>query len=161
LDMIVTSSLCIALSRLDGAGEQGAARAARHALGGIVRNPLPWAILFGGIASAIGLGLPGPLDRTVAMLADAAPPAALFPIGAVLARSAVLAREHRASAAVSAAMGGAALPQAPTPLRHVLPGVAIKLLVHPVLVWAVAQAAIALGLPLGRAAVVAIVLVAA
>src|SRR6516225_7366342 len=44
-DMIVTSSLCIALSRLDGADEHGAAKAVRQALRGIAQNPMPWSIV--------------------------------------------------------------------------------------------------------------------
>jgi malonate transporter and related proteins len=43
----------------------------------------------------------------------------------------------------------------------VLPVVAVKLLLHPVLVWALGAGAIALGLPLSHAALVVIVLVAA
>jgi hypothetical protein len=36
-----TSSLCIALSRLDGADQRGVGRALRHALRGMLTNPLP------------------------------------------------------------------------------------------------------------------------
>ena len=124
-------------------------------------NPLPWSILLGVLRSAAGGRLPGPVDRTVAMLADAASPVALFTIGAVLARSALLARGHGASAAVAAAMGTRSRMPAQAPLADVLPVVLVKLLVHPVLVWAVAQAAVALGLPLGAPALMVIVLVAA
>ncbi|RZL89794.1 MAG: AEC family transporter [Variovorax sp.] len=160
-DLVVTSSLCIALSRLDGADEHGAAKAARQALRGILQNPMPWAILLGGVASAVRLKLPGPADRTIAMLADAASPVALFTIGAVLARSALLAREHRASARVAAAMGSASPPPSQAPMRDVLAVVAIKLVLHPALVWGIAQAAIAFGMQVSRPALVAIVLVAA
>ena len=160
-DMIVTSSLCIFLSRLDGADEHGAAKAVRQALRGILQNPMPWAILLGAAASASRLSLPGPVDRTVTMLAEAASPVALFTIGAVLARSALLAREHRASAAVAEAMGGRTSPTRQAPLRDVLPVVVIKLVAHPVLVYGVARGAMALGLPLERQALVTTVLVAA
>ncbi|HEY2257046.1 MAG TPA: AEC family transporter [Variovorax sp.] len=162
IDMILTSSLCIALSRLDGADEHGAAKAVRQALRGIVQNPMPWSILLGGLASASALVLPGPVDRTVAMLAEAASPVALFTIGAVLARSALLAREHRASARVAEAMGSSAkTPAHQARLRDSWPPAAIKLIAHPLLVYGLARAAMALGLPLGRPALVAIVLVAA
>jgi malonate transporter len=160
-DTVVTSSLCIALSRLDGADEHGAAKSAGQALRGIVRNPMPWAIVLGGAASAARFALPGPIERTIAMLADAASPVALFTIGAVLARSALLAREHRASAVVAAAMGSASPLPPQAPLRDVLPVVAVKLVVHPLLVYGAARGAMALGVPLGRPALVAIVLVAA
>ena len=53
IDLVITSSLCIALSRLDGADEHGAALAARKALKGVALNPMPWAILLGGLSSAL------------------------------------------------------------------------------------------------------------
>jgi predicted permease len=171
-DMVVTSSLCIALSRLDGAagaGRQGASLAARKALRGILVNPMPWSILLGVLLSAARWQPPGPIERTITMLADAASPVALFTIGAVLARSALLAREHDASAAVAQAMGTGrqAAARAPgqaagkAPWRDVLPVVVVKLLVHPLLVWGLGLGAMALGLPLSHAALVVIVLVAA
>jgi len=142
-DMVVTSSLCIALSRLD--GTNGAARALRHALRGILLNPMPWSILLGALASALRWRLPGPIDRTVSMLADAASPVALFTIGTVLARGALLTRGRRRADA----------------LHEVLPVVAIKLFVHPLLMIGVARLAMAAGLPLGNSAMVALVLLAA
>jgi malonate transporter and related proteins len=165
-DMVVTSSLCIGLSRLDGVGAGaaggGAAQAARKALRGILVNPMPWSILLGVLLSAARWQLPGPLERTVAMLADAASPVALFTIGAVLARSALLAREHDASAAVAEALLGTGVQPAPrAPWSDVLPVVAVKLLVHPLLIWGLGLGAIALGLPLAPAALVVMVLVAA
>jgi malonate transporter and related proteins len=160
-DMIVTSSLCIALSRLDGADEHGAAKAMRQALRGILQNPMPWSILLGAAASATRFSLPVALDRTVAMLAEAASPVALFTIGAVLARSAMMAREHRASEVVARAMGSAAAAPAQAPLRDVLPVVAIKLVAHPLLVYGIARGAMALGLQVDRMALVTMMLIAA
>ena len=142
IDMVLTSSLCIALSRLDGAGTHGAAQAARLALKGVVANPLPWSIVLGALASGFGVVLPGPLQATVGMLADAASPVALFTIGAVLARSQMTS-------------------SAPTPLADYLPVVFIKLVLHPLLVGAVGLAAIALGLPLDRFVLTVLVLAAA
>ena len=187
-DVFVTASVCIALSRLDGAdhpgaeadpharhsrvlaaprggarglGRPGAAQALSQALKGVFANPFPWAILLGALASALQFKLPGPVDRTVAMLADAASPAALFTIGAVLARSAMLAGRHDASASVAAALGSTSKHAARAPLADVLPVVAAKLFVHPLLVWGAVRAAAALGLPLSAQAETAIVLVAA
>jgi hypothetical protein len=162
-DLVVTSSLCIALSRLDGAGagQHGPRQAARQALRGVLVNPMPWSILLGVLLSAAAWRLPGPVDRTVAMLADAASPVALFTIGAVLARSALLAREHGASAAVAAAMGTRSALPAKAPLADVAPVVLVKLVAHPVLVWLIAQGAVALGLPLSPPALMVVVLVAA
>ncbi len=142
IDMLVTSSLCIALSRLDGADEHGAAKAARLALRGVVANPLPWSIALGALASAVGFALPKPVMGTVSLLADAASPVALFTIGAVLARS-----------QMNSALR--------TPLADYVPVALIKLVVHPLLVGAVGLGAIALGLPLDRFALSVVVLVAA
>jgi len=68
-DLVVTSSLCIALSRLDGASGSGAhhgpRQAARQALRGILVNPMPWSILLGVLLSAARWKLPGPVERTV------------------------------------------------------------------------------------------------
>ena len=142
LDMVVTSSLCVALSRLDVAGTHGMAVALRKALRGMAGNPMPWAIALGALASAVHFTLPGPLDQSVAMLADAASPVALFTIGAVLARSQM--NEHEQVQA-----------------RDYVPIALAKLLLHPLLVWAVGQGAIALGLPLTPFALTALVLLAA
>jgi malonate transporter len=142
VDMVMTSSLCIALSRLDRADEHGAARAARMAFKGVVANPLPWSIVLGTLASAIHFALPTPLMGTVSLLADAASPVALFTIGAVLARSQINSVTR-------------------TPLADYVPVVLIKLVVHPLLVGSVGLGAIALGLPLERFALTVVVLVAA
>lgn len=142
VDMVITSSLCIALSRLDGADEHGAARAARMALKGVVLNPLPWSIALGTLASGVGFALPTPLMATVSLLADAASPVALFTIGAVLARSQINSMSR-------------------TPLADYVPVVLIKLVLHPLLVGGVGLAAIALGLPLDRFTLTVAVLLAA
>jgi malonate transporter len=142
VDMLLTSSLCIALSRLDGADEHGAAKAARLALNGVVVNPLPWAIVLGGVSSALGLGFPKPVAATIGLLADAASPVALFTIGAILARSQMNAISR-------------------TPLGDYVPVTLIKLFVHPLLVGALGLVAIAAGLPLDRFALMVVVLVAA
>jgi len=83
VDMVITSSLCIALSRLDGAQEHGVSKAVSKALAGMVRNPMPWAILLGAVFSSTQMQLSGPVAKTVGLLADAASPVALFTIGAV------------------------------------------------------------------------------
>ena len=146
VDMVVTTSLCIALSRLDGAGTHGMAVAARNALKGMLFNPLPWAIMLGGLASFLQLELPGPATRTVWLLADAASPTALFTIGAVLARSQMMAALHH---------------HAPIPLRDYVPVAAFKLLLHPLLVLLAGAGAIQFGVPLERSALTVMVLVAA
>ena len=146
VDLLITSSLCIALSRLDGADEHGAAKAAKNALKGVALNPMPWAILLGGVASAVQFEPVKPVAQTIGLLADAASPVALFTIGAVLARSQYVAaaEEHE-----------------PMPWRDFVPVTLVKLLVHPVLVWGVGSIAIAAGVPLSRSALTVMVLVAA
>ncbi|MDO7691867.1 MAG: AEC family transporter [Burkholderiaceae bacterium] len=142
VDMLLTTSLCVALSRLDGAGIDGAKRAAKQALGRVMGNPMPWAILMGAFASGFEIKLWGPIDQTVALLADAASPVALFTIGAVLARSQMQSAH-------------------PMPLSHYMPAAVLKLIVHPLLVLGGGLLAQLAGLPLDPFALTCIVLVAA
>jgi predicted permease len=146
IDMVITTSLCIALSRLDGAGQQGVSQAAKNALLGVVKNPMPWAILLGTLFSAFQIDLPGPVDKTVALLGDAASPVALFTIGAVLARSQTIA--HHAQ-------------HGPLTWQDYVPVALIKLLLHPVLVLLVGLAVISMGVPIDAFALKVMVLVAA
>jgi predicted permease len=146
VDMVITTSLCIAVSRLDGADEHGAAKAVKNALKSVAANPLPWAIMLGAVSSAISLELPKPVMQTLGMLADAASPVALFTIGAVLARSQMLTAQGHAQ---------------PLALRDYLPVAVLKLLLHPLLVLLVGVAAISLGVPLSKFALTVMVLVAA
>lgn len=146
VDMVVTTSLCIALSRLGQAGSHGARHAVGNALKGMATNPLPWAIAAGCVVSATGWVPPALLMKPVAMMADAASPAALFTLGVVLARAQRLADRGHAGAA-----GGSDVPRV----------VAFKLLLHPLLVWAAGRTAMALGAPLDPFAANVLVLVAA
>ncbi|MES2632067.1 MAG: AEC family transporter [Pseudomonadota bacterium] len=146
VDLLVTSSLCIALSRLDGADEHGASKAAKNALRGVALNPMPWAIVLGGVASALQLEPIKPVAQTIGLLADSASPVALFTIGAVLWRSQAVA---------------AAQEHVRMPLRDYVPVAVIKLVLHPLLVLVVGVEAIAMGLPLDKFALSVMVLVAA
>jgi malonate transporter and related proteins len=149
VDMVITSSLCIALSRL-GADPRGggasAAQAAKNALKGVAANPMPWSILVGAVVSALQLELPKPLTATVGLLADAASPVALFTIGAVLARSQMLAKEDKS--------------------HHVhwqeyVPVALIKLFLHPLLVLLVGVSAVSFGVVIDKFALTVLVLLAA
>lgn len=145
VDMVITSSLCVALSRLDegqGHGREAMIDAGKKALRGVAANPMPWAILLGAVASYVQFRLPGPVEKTAWLLADAASPVALFTIGAVLARSQIQSNH-------------------PMPLSDYLPVALMKLLLHPLLVLAVGTAARQLGLPLDPFALTVMVLVAA
>ena len=146
VDLLITSSLCIALSRLDGADEHGALRAAKNALRGVAINPMPWAIVIGGISSALQYQPIKPVAQTLGLLADAASPVALFSIGAILWRSQYYAAQQE---------------RAPTRYRDFVPVALIKLVFHPLLVLVVGVGAIAVGLPLDKFAASVMVLVAA
>ena len=146
IDMVITTSLCIALSRLDGAGQQGVSQAAKNALLGVVKNPLPWAILLGTVFSAFQIELPVPVEKTVALLGDAASPVALFTIGAVLARSQKIAHHEQ---------------HGPLTWKDYVPVALIKLFLHPLLVLAVGLAVISMGVPIDAFALKVMVLVAA
>jgi len=148
IDMVFTSSLCIALSRLDGAGRHGLRRAAWQALKGMSGNPLPWAILLGCLSAATGLAPPAPALEAVTMLANAASPVALFTLGAMLARTQPPPTAADAAPRVSH--------------RKDLPRMVLyKLVMHPLLVLAVGRLAIVLGLPLDRFSLTVLVLAAA
>jgi malonate transporter and related proteins len=121
VDMVITSSLCVALSRLDegeGHGRAAVLDAGKKALKGVAANPMPWAILLGALASYLQFSLPAPVEKTVWLLADAASPVALFTIGAVLARSQIQSSH-------------------PMPLSDYLPVALMKLVLHPLLVLVV------------------------
>jgi predicted permease len=146
VDLVITSSLCIALSRLDSADEHGAAEAAKKALKGVAINPMPWAIVLGGVSSALQWTPVAPVMNTIGLLADAASPVALFTIGAVLARSQFLA---------------AAAEHGPMPAADFVPVALAKLIVHPLLVWGAGTLARMAGLPLDAFTLTVMVLVAA
>jgi malonate transporter and related proteins len=142
VDLLITSSLCIALSRLDAADKHGASVALRNALKGMLSNPMPWAIAIGALSSLLGLTPIAPVMQTIGLLADAASPVALFTIGAVLARSQMTSSDA-------------------TPWTDYVPVALKKLVLHPLLVLLVGSAAIALGVPLDKFSLTVIVLVAA
>jgi predicted permease len=146
VDIVITSTLCLALAQIHPASEGGVGGTGFatfvRALRGALTNPLPWAIAAGAAVAAIGWKLPGPVNEIVRMLGDAATPVALFTIGAVLRR----AQEHS---------------QAPTPQIHVLPVAAIKLVLHPALVLAGGLVAKALGVAVTEFGLLVLVLNAA
>lgn len=141
VDMVVTTSLCLALSRMDGAA--GNVRPAlAKALKGVFTNPMPWSILLGALASFMEWRLPIAIDKTVGLLASAATPVALFAVGAVLARSKMVQAEYTAP-------------------RSYVPLALVKLFVHPLLVWGLGHMAMAAGVPINESALLVLVLVAA
>ncbi len=115
-DMVVTTSLSVATSTLDGHDWSKAGRAFRHALAGVMSNPMLWSIL-AGMALAVIHVQPGVTWRQpIWMMADAATPVALFTIGGILARPRVEPPEIAHTHAVT-------------------PFVIAKLAAHPLLMW--------------------------
>ena len=149
-DMVITSSLCIALSRLGSGQAHGSGRAVLNALKGMATNPLPWSIGLGCLVSATGVNVPTMLMKPVGMLADAASPVALFALGAVLARSSMR------TAATTLASASA------EPRRSDVSQIVLyKLVLHPALVLGAGRLAIAAGAPLDGFAATVLTLVAA
>ena len=149
VDLVITSSLCIALSRLESDPARGGSsplQAARNALKSAAANPMPWAIVLGGLFSGLQLRLPDPLMHTVALLADAASPVALFTIGAVLARSQMQAVDDKSHA---------------VPWQSYVPVALMKLFLHPLLVLLVGVSAVSLGVHIDTFSLTVVVLVAA
>lgn len=146
IDMVFTSSVCVALSRLGRSGQGSAMHAIGQALCGMSRNPLPWAILLGTVSAASGVTPPAAVMRSLSMLSDAASPVALFTLGAMLAPPATA---PGTPALASSRNAGVPL------------SVASKLVLHPLLAYAVGMLAIAAGLPLDRFSLTVLVLAAA
>ncbi len=154
IDMVITTSLCVALSRLDAAGEHGAMVALKKALLGMVSNPMPWAILLGTAFSAMNLELLGAAAKTVELLGVSASPVALFTIGAVLAR-----RRVDEASAPTQAHKQRSRPNLDTHDDWLI--ALLKLFLHPLLVLAAGASARQLGVPLDPFALKVIVLIAA
>ncbi len=147
IDLVVTSTLCLALAQSEAArsagdAERRAAHAALIALRGALTNPLPWAIVLGAGSAAFGLEPLAPIGQIVRMLGDSATPVALFTIGAVLFR----AGNHMHSR---------------TPVGRFLPVALIKLFVHPALVFGAGLLARALGAPVSTFGLTVLTLTAA
>ncbi len=142
VDIVVTSSICIALAQWQSGSGRGRVAAILNALRAAAINPMPWAIALGAISSATGLRPLGPIDVIIRMMSDAATPVALFTIGAVLWRAGKHAHTR-------------------TPLSRYLPVALMKLIVHPMLVGGVAKAAQALGVGLTNFEVMVLTMTAA
>jgi malonate transporter and related proteins len=146
VDLVLTSSLCLAIAQMapqsSGRQDSGLLTALGRAMRGAASNPLPWAIALGAAVAALDVALPEPLAQIIKMLADAATPVALFTIGAVLWR----AGQHSTRV---------------TPLSGYLPLALVKLLVHPLLILSLAVIASALGAPVSSFGLLVLLLTAA
>ncbi|NBY33044.1 MAG: AEC family transporter [Betaproteobacteria bacterium] len=146
VDLFFTSSVCIALSRLDQAQTHGARTALLQAIKSVFSIPLIWAIGLGALVSINAWVVPEMLTQTVGLMAGAAAPVALFTIGTLLARPVPSDSRgwwHWQHGGVDALL------------------VFLKLVVHPVLVCVLGWVLMQLGLPLTPTALMAVVLVAA
>lgn len=114
-DLVLTTSVCLILG--GGTWAQGLRLAAS--------NPLPWAVLAGLALGLSGGALPGPLERTLGLLAQATTPLALMCLGLALALQQAPA-QGPASDSKRLAWGLTA----------------VKLLLHPLLAWLGAQWAV-------------------
>lgn len=146
VDLVVISSLGIALSRLHDNQSGEFSVALKKALRGMAVNPMPWAICLGGLASALGLAVPELIDSTVKLLGDSASPVALFTIGAVLARSAVLMRSGQGEKPI---------------VQGIKTITALKMIGQPLLIFGVFQAANAMGAGIDPFTITVITLVGA
>ncbi|MBL0719077.1 AEC family transporter [Piscinibacter sp. Jin2] len=141
-DMFIISGVCLALAQMQGSGHLPWAQRLRTLMAGPLKNPQPWAIALGALFSAMGWALPAPAARIVELLGGAATPVALFTIGAVLWRSGLHAHKR-------------------TPPAEVLPIAAIKLFVHPALMFGGGLALAAAGWPLEAFTLMVLTLAAA
>lgn len=164
VDLVLLQSIAIGLAHLGGRGQgdsfwgQVTSSATR-----VARNPLPWAIVGGGLAGWVGLVLPAPLQSVVSMLGAAATPVALFTIGAVLAREQVSAgvdRDKGDEQTFPSSRRGR-IGTGARPFGDVAWLAGLKLFAHPLLVWGLGTAVRAAGVPLSSTALTVLVLTAA
>lgn len=142
VDLIIISTICIALARLHASRQLRWPQALQRTLASTLSNPLPWSVMAGFAWSLTGLSVPPPLQQGMDMLANAASPVALFTIGAVLWRTTQLADD-------------------PTALSHIVILALVKLIVHPLLVLMLGILAYQYGAPISVAQIQVLTLVAA
>src|SRR3989344_1337590 len=148
IDVLLLSSLCLAWAHRGTSGGWWGLWWAP--LKGALRNPLLWSMALGVAWWATGWQMARPLDDTLRLLALAASPAALFTLGAILARAQLKARQA----------GGAA--PAPGPERGQLSAlVSAKRRLPPLLVLAAGELVHALGWPLSGFGLTTLVMAAA
>ena len=146
VDQLLISSVCMSIAHTQGLGQSRGWRAltvaAVRSLKGAALNPMLWSILGGILFGLSGLTMPAPVAKTIALLADAASPVALFTTGAILARNPLGAQ--RKSAAID-----------------YLPLALTKLIAHPLLIFLGLRGAQAMGFPFDTPTYMAVLLMAA
>jgi malonate transporter len=153
IDVLILSSLCLAWAHSHGPKDaqgddpQEAWHAAQASLKGALRNPLLWSMALGMAFAWWRWHLPKPVDETVRLLGLSATPAALFTLGAILAR----AQMQRATR----------LPAGKARQKAVWAPVLLKLVLHPILVCGAGWGLLAIGVPLGASGLLTVTLAAA
>lgn len=156
IDVLLLSSLCLAWAHshtvhgAQDADQAEARQAAWASLKGALRNPLLWSVALGMGMADLGWHLPRAADETVRLLGLSATPAALFTLGAVVARA-----QMRPEADVAGAVSQA------LPARSVAVPVALKLVAHPVGIAALGAGLAAMGHPVSPTGLLTLTLAAA
>lgn len=150
IDVLLLSSLCLAWAHRGASGSWWGLWAAP--LRGALRNPLLWSMALGVAWWASGWQLARAFDDTLRLLALAASPAALFTLGAILARAQMKApgRGQGSTGTPHGAENGTLFTL-----------VGAKLLLHPLLVLAAGELVHALGWPLSGFGLTTLVMAAA
>lgn len=171
VDVLLLSSVCLAwahsalkptalvVSRRGAMPDHEPRHALANALTGALRNPLLWSMALGMIVAETHVVLPHPLDETLRLLSLSATPAALFTLGAILARSQI-----RANAIVGNASPVSDKPlvnAAPLATRPVWLPALLKLALHPALVWTIGRALPAAGIPVSSDGLLVLTMAAA
>ncbi len=172
IDVLLLSSLCLAWAHRGASGSWWGVWWAP--LKGALRNPLLWSMALGVACWSAGWQVVRALDDTLRLLALAASPAALFTLGAILARAQMRASGAAAAAASVRTAGGmlandpSCAPQGETHGAAIgverllmLTLVAAKLLLHPLLVLGAGELVRAMGWPLSGVGLTTLVLAAA
>ncbi|MBU0916708.1 AEC family transporter [Aquabacterium parvum] len=159
IDVLLLSSLCLAWAHRGASGSWWGLWVAP--LKGALRNPLLWSMALGVAWWASGWQMVRAFDDTLRLLALAASPAALFTLGAILARAQLKAGARVAGGSPLAAQG--ASPGVAHGAGHGSLSVLVvaKLLLHPLLVLAAGELVHALGWPLSGLGLSTLVMAAA
>jgi predicted permease len=128
-DMLVTTSLSVATSTLDGHNWSSARHALSGAFKGVLSNPMLWAMLAGMCLAVMHWKPSTAWDQPIWMMADATTPVALFTTGGILARSRIEDSPEQRN-------------------QPLLPFIVAKLFAHPLMMWAGVWTALRMGWPL-------------
>jgi malonate transporter and related proteins len=177
VDVLVLSSVCLAWAHshphphplAEGPAQDqndDPLHAAMASLKGALRNPLLWALGVGMAFGQWGWHLPKAADETLRLLGLSATPAALFTLGAILARAQLKAAKSEPAAVSANAPRSTQRSKESQEESRVgalpvwVPAVC-KLALHPALVWVCGSALVALGVDVPRAGLITLTMAAA